>query len=126
MDKEVFKKDFRTTLEYMFDIMVKKNSDYSGWDSCSNPFKNFQLVEQLGVSSVEQGFLVRMCDKMSRITSLIDNEAKVSDESICDTLTDLANYAIIMSLYVKSKKTTRDNTESVRWNDWYITGTTWF
>ena len=32
------------------------------------------------------------------------NEAKVSEEAIEDTLVDLANYAIIMSLYVKSKK----------------------
>lgn len=104
MNKEQFIEEFQETLTYMHQTMVRKNHDYSWGDGCSNPFKNFELVEQLGVASVEQGFLVRMCDKLSRITSLIDNEAKVSDESICDTLTDLSNYAIIMSLYVKSKK----------------------
>lgn len=45
-----------------------------------------------------------MCDKLSRITSLIDNDAKVKDEAIEDTLVDLANYAIIMSLYVQHKR----------------------
>lgn len=104
MNKTEFVNKFKKTLSYMEETMVRKNHDYSGGDREVNPFKNFELVEQLGVTSVEQGFLVRMCDKLSRITSLIDNEAKVSDEAIEDTLVDLANYAIIMSLYVKSKR----------------------
>jgi len=105
MKKEEFAKEFEATLGYMLATMKRKNHDYCGGDKEDNPFKNFELVEQLGVTSVNQGFLVRMCDKLSRITSLIDNEAKVKDEAIEDTLVDLANYAIIMSLYVKSKKT---------------------
>lgn len=103
MNKTEFVKDFQSTLHCMEEIMIRKNSDYSGWDSCINPFQNFELVESLGVTTVEKWFLVRMCDKMSRISSLISNEAKVKDESITTTLVDLANYAIIMSLYLKHK-----------------------
>jgi hypothetical protein len=48
--------------------------------------------------------LVRMMDKMSRISTLLDKKAQVSDESIEDTLEDLANYAIIMKSYIKRSK----------------------
>lgn len=104
MNKTQFVQEFQSTLKYMEETMIRKNHDYSWWAACENPFKNFELVEQLGVTSVEQAFLVRMCDKLSRITSLIDNDAKVKDEAIEDTLVDLANYAIIMSLYVQHKR----------------------
>jgi hypothetical protein len=40
---------------------------------------------------------------MSRISTLIDKEAKVEDEKIIDTLVDLANYAIILKVYLSQK-----------------------
>lgn len=127
MDKKQFLEEFDNTLTYMLDTAERKNHDYSWGEGESNPFKNFQLVEQLGVTSVERGFLVRMCDKLSRIVSLIDNEAKVKDEAIEDTLVDLANYAIIMSIYVKDKRTTaRKNIESLRWRTCIEWSTSWF
>ena len=38
---------------------------------------------------------VRLQDKLNRLKTLIRNEARVKDESIEDTLLDLANYAIM-------------------------------
>jgi len=46
-----------------------------------------------------------MSDKMSRISNLIkDNKPQVKDESIEDTLVDLANYSIILSIYLKHER----------------------
>jgi hypothetical protein len=42
-----------------------------------------------------------MADKMSRISTLIDQDAKVKDESIMDTLQDLANYSVILKIYLE-------------------------
>nr|DAX75159.1 MAG TPA: Nucleotide modification associated domain 1 [Caudoviricetes sp.] len=60
-----------------------KNADYG--DSFSKSYKEFGLVAPV----------VRMSDKMERIKALSKADAKVKDESIRDTLLDLANYAIM-------------------------------
>lgn len=79
----------------------KKNADYTG-DSV-DPFANFRSVETLGIST-EVGFLTRMMDKIMRISSFVANrELQVKDESVLDTLHDLANYSCLMAGYIKSK-----------------------
>ena len=65
-------------------IYVKKNTDYG--NSFSKSFEEFGLVAPV----------VRMSDKMERIKTLTKSEdIKVTDESIRDTLVDLANYALM-------------------------------
>lgn len=86
----------------MIATIEKKNADYS-WDK--EFFKNFMLVERLGICEAEKGFLVRMCDKLSRISTLIDTrDNKVSDERITDTLVDLAAYALLLKLYIDNEE----------------------
>ena len=84
------------------DITIRKNADYSGETVA---FANFDAVEKLWICSAEVGLLVRMTDKMCRISNLITSakEAKVKDESICDTLSDLSNYARILNIYILTK-----------------------
>ena len=98
--REEFVKQFEGTLTEMYNIMKAKNADYaSEWD----PFANFRLVEQLWITSAEKAILVRMSDKMSRISNLLEREAKVKDESIADTLSDLANYSVILKILLANK-----------------------
>lgn len=83
-------------------ISRKKNADYTG--SNDDPFANFKSVESLGIST-EAGFLTRMMDKMSRIGSFASKgELQVKDESVTDTLRDLANYSCLLAAYIESKK----------------------
>lgn len=80
----------------------KKSADYTGKDN--DPFSNFKAVEILGIKT-EQGFLTRMMDKMKRIASFVENgELQVKDESVKDTLRDLANYSCLLAGYIESKK----------------------
>lgn len=89
--------------EKMKAISLAKNSDYTG-DS-PDPFSNFQTVEALGICETEIGFLTRMTDKFKRIISFSKlGFLKVKDESIEDTLLDLANYCILFAAFIKSKK----------------------
>lgn len=84
------------------EISRKKNADYTG--KIDNPFSNFSSVEVLGIST-EHGFLTRMMDKFKRIASFVENgELQVKDESVMDTLKDLANYSCLLAGYIKSKK----------------------
>lgn len=89
----------------MVEITKAKNADYSG--SGDDPFSNFRqighLVQMPNVCEI--GFLTRMSDKFSRIGSFISKGTlQVKDESVEDTLLDLANYCLLMIGFLKSQK----------------------
>ena len=77
------------------DLYKAKNSDYG--DSVHETYLKYGLTS----------FLVRMEDKMSRLRSLSSKssaEQRVKDESIRDTLLNLANYAIIAVIEMDAEK----------------------
>ena len=96
--------DFFKRLEELYArnvaISRAKNADYAG---VTDPFKNFRLSAD--VVPVEKGIFVRMSDKVARIGNLLTQEAQVKDESILDTLSDLANYAMILRMWLEQKGT---------------------
>ena len=60
--------------------------------------KNADYGDSFGKSFAEYGLTmacIRLEDKLNRIKSLSKQKARVSDESIVDTLMDLANYSIM-------------------------------
>jgi len=69
--------------EKLNEIYINKNHDYG--DSFGDTFR------KLGIISA----VTRITDKTNRLQSLCKKEQKVNDESIRDTLMDLANYAIM-------------------------------
>lgn len=68
-----------------------KNHDYG------NSFE--QSCNKFGIIAA----IVRMGDKMNRLESLAVKRAEVKDESIKDTLLDLANYAILTVMWLNSQ-----------------------
>ncbi len=51
----------------------------------------------------EAGVIVRMNDKMNRIKNLIGKDGDAQNESLADSLLDMANYAIIGILVLENK-----------------------
>jgi hypothetical protein len=97
-------RDIKETFEKCLSTVIAKNKDYSGEANVDNdPFKNMRGSSFVGVD-VERGALVRMMDKMGRISSLLGQKANVKDEAIEDTLDDLINYAAILKSYLKRNK----------------------
>ena len=85
------------------EIMQQKNHDYAGKGG-ETPFANFERCEAMGVCSTEQGFLVRVIDKISRLSTFVDaGELKVDNESYEDAIIDIINYMILFSGYLNSK-----------------------
>lgn len=79
---------FESVLDEMRDLHAKKNKDYG--DAFHKSFEEFGVTA--GV--------VRLNDKMERVKSLVKNgKAEVKDESLMDTLKDMASYAVM--LYVE-------------------------
>ncbi|MFN5417679.1 MAG: hypothetical protein ACK5B9_11530 [Flavobacteriia bacterium] len=97
----VLLQDMQETFSKCLEVATRKNSDYGGKDS--NPFQNFSNSEIVGVS-IPKGIMVRMMDKVSRISTLLEKEAQVKDEAIEDTLDDLINYTAILKSYLKRNK----------------------
>jgi hypothetical protein len=103
MNKKEYMEFHEAFTTKMLEIARAKNADYTG--SSSDPFANFRAVEDIGICSTEVGFLTRMMDKFKRITSFVQQGVlQVKDESVEDTLMDLANYCILMAGFIKSKK----------------------
>jgi hypothetical protein len=99
---EEYLKQFKQITEKMYEITKAKNSDYTA-DS-GDAFTNFKVVEDLNICSVETGFLTRMSDKIARLAGLAKGkEIQVKDEKYEDTLLDLANYSILLAIYLKNK-----------------------
>ena len=99
-------KSFKNITSKMAETYEKKNHDYG--DSFSKSLDKFGLIASV----------VRMGDKMNRIESLINKSIQnpaypsvsvkdvnlVKDESIKDTLLDLANYAIMTVMWMDNQK----------------------
>ena len=100
MNKEAFIKHIEQTYKDGVDLIKIKNHDYAGDE---DPFKNFRFAEMVGVS-VPRAILVRMSDKLARISNLIDKEAAVKDETVSDTLLDLINYTAILKAFLQKEK----------------------
>ena len=102
----------------MAHITLKKNADYSG--NGDDPFRNFRHIGNLigdlagnqagtgPLDIVAVGFLTRMSDKFSRIGTFINKgELLVKDESVTDSLVDLANYCALFAGYLQEKSDTQ-------------------
>jgi hypothetical protein len=96
------KERFHEILKEMAELHDKKNRDYARDEYLSN----FLMCEKhMGVPAWI-GCIIRLSDKMARIMNIAKNdEISVSEETVTDTLTDLAIYAIITRiLYEDFKK----------------------
>jgi hypothetical protein len=106
MTKTEYMEFHQKACEQMIEITKNKNHDYAG--AAASPFNNFMQIGNLIQSElldiVAVGFLTRMSDKISRIGSYVTRgQLKVKDESVTDTLLDLANYCILFAGYLKEK-----------------------
>lgn len=101
MDTQQFLQHLETVLNGCLETAKKKNADYSGG---KDPFANFVMCEKLNITSTEKGILTRLCDKLSRINTLLEQEAQVKDESIFDTIEDSINYLAILHAYLSKNK----------------------
>jgi len=80
-----------------------KNHDYAGGGVNEDPFKNFRRAPDLAGVSVERGILVRLSDKLCRLSNILDGEVRVGDERVVDTIMDAINYLAIMKAYLEEE-----------------------
>lgn len=80
-------------LDEMADTFSKKNSDYG------NAFE--EILDDFGASYA----VGRLKEKLKRLTKLVvSNKQEVKDESIEDTLLDMANYAVLTIMWLQKQE----------------------
>lgn len=96
------KPTFEELLTKMQEIHDKKAHDYSGKD---DRFGNFRLAELTGIP-MWHGIVIRLGDKFSRVCEFAKKgRLEVKDESIEDTLLDMANYSLLcLMAYYEEKE----------------------
>ena len=91
-------KEFTDECVKMIELYAKKNHDYG------NSFEQ-------GMNTIGPAYGIgRLYDKMNRIITLSKVKAEITDESIEDTVRDLACYAVMTSCYLSlAKKSVKSN-----------------
>ena len=106
-NQEDFLKDLQESFDMCLNIARKKNTDYAS--KVHDPFRNFRMVEHLGLCSTKTGIIVRLSDKLARICNLLDRKPEVISEALEDTILDAINYLAILRAYLKQEKNRREN-----------------
>lgn len=83
---------FKDLTGKMCETYIRKNHDYG--NSFDKSLDKFGLVASV----------VRIGDKMNRIESLVQKKAMVQDESIRDTLLDMASYCVMTIMWMDNQK----------------------
>ena len=105
MDKIEMHRDICTELNNTY---AKKNKDYG------NSFG--ETFNKLGIISA----VTRITDKYNRLVSLCtlpDEERMVRDETISDTLLDMANYCIMTEIALREEQIKRIANETIDTNE---------
>lgn len=120
MNQATYLQKLKQTFIECLQLVETKSSDYA---TDEDPFKNFRASEVAGVS-VEQGILIRLLDKISRLANIINKDKvkiKVKDERIQDTLMDIINYSNILKIYIDDKdgegedKSSNNNNNNIKY-----------
>lgn len=84
---------FEELTKQMLETFKKKNADYG--DSTTQTFREFGLTS----------YAIRLNDKLNRIKSFCKKgELEVNDESVIDTLKDMANYCLLAVIDIKNQE----------------------
>lgn len=77
------------------DVYIRKNHDYG--DSFNETFDKLGLI-----SAVTR--IMDKCNRLASLATLPEEKRKVKDESISDTLLDMANYCIMTEMKLRMNK----------------------
>lgn len=97
-----YEQKYMEVIEKLKNTFLKKNHDYG-----SSVKKNYDKFESYGKNEGLKYVFGRIAEKHDRLENLIygNHANQVTDESIEDTLLDMANYAILAAVSIQEHKT---------------------
>jgi len=103
MTKQEQEKHFNEVTEKMREIMLSKGDDYANTDRLSN----FKLAGNVSGLNAKLNCLSLIATKVARLGVLLNSNKKPNNESIQDSLLDLANYSLLLSMLLEEEKQTK-------------------
>ncbi|MEP7198032.1 MAG: hypothetical protein ABI851_16050 [Saprospiraceae bacterium] len=105
MTQEQQQKHFNELTSKMKEVLFKKGNDYANQDRLSN----FKLAGTICGMTPELNCLNLIATKVARLGVLLqDIGIQPNNESITDSILDLANYAVLLDMIVSEKYPTRE------------------
>ena len=87
----MFEQNLQEISKRLTELLSKKNHDYGN---------SFELeLDEYGLVV----YLIRLNEKLNRLKKLNKSEAKVEDEKLEDTITDIAGYTMLLLEYIERK-----------------------
>ena len=80
--------------------LFKKGNDYANTDRLSN----FKLAGAIAGGSAETNCLNMIATKVARLGVLLNSSGQPNNESIEDSILDLANYAVLLGMILEDRK----------------------
>lgn len=90
---------FEIIVELMKNVLLKKGDDYANDDRLSN----FKLAGQICGFTPEQNCLSLIATKVARLGVLLGSDKEPNNESVHDSVLDLANYSILLLMILNEK-----------------------
>lgn len=95
MDLERQRRVFDATVETMRAMLFRKGDDYA---TDGDRLSNFKLAGAVCGMDAERNCLNLIATKVARLGVLLNASGPPANESIDDTLIDLANYAVLLRM----------------------------
>jgi len=99
MNQQEQEKHFNEMIDKMRNIMLSKGNDYANEDRLSN----FKLAGNISGLNAELNCLSLIATKVARLGVLLGSDKTPMNESVQDSVLDLANYAILLSAILQDK-----------------------
>lgn len=99
MTKQEQENHFDEMIEQMRNIMLSKGDDYANTDRLSN----FKLAGSISGLNAELNCLSLISTKVARLGVLLGSGKTPMNESVQDSVLDLANYSILLSAILHDK-----------------------
>ena len=99
MNLETQKQSFAAMVAKMEATLFKKGNDYANTDRLSN----FKLAGAIAGGTAETNCLNMIATKVARLGVLLNSDGKPNNESIEDSILDLANYAVLLGMILEDR-----------------------
>ena len=100
MNLETQKQSFAAMVAKMEATLFKKGNDYANTDRLSN----FKLAGAIAGGTAETNCLNMIATKVARLGVLLNSDCKPNNESIEDSILDLANYAVLLGMILEDRE----------------------
>ena len=97
MTKEEQQIFFDEYINKMRDVLLNKGDDYANADRLSN----FKMAGQISGCNAQLNCLNLIATKVARLGVLLNSSDEPKNESINDSIMDLANYALLLAMINK-------------------------